>query len=108
MSEVFSFRLSDQNPREAQAREVIDAWVRQGYSLRHILTEALLLLYRQENSTQTGDFSEMIDRLSRLVDKLEGRIDIIQPVQLENAELSESFLSATKAAIKPGMRINSE
>ena len=41
MSKVYSFRLDENNPREAQAREVIDAWVSKGYSLRHILTEAL-------------------------------------------------------------------
>jgi hypothetical protein len=41
MSKVYSFRIEN-NPREAQAREVIDAWVTQGYSLRHIIVCALI------------------------------------------------------------------
>ena len=48
MSDVFSFRLESKNPREAQAREVIDAWAKQGYGLRHIMMEALLLLGKYE------------------------------------------------------------
>ena len=43
MSKVYSFRLSDDNPREAQAREVIEAWVGKGFSLRHIITKVLLI-----------------------------------------------------------------
>lgn len=42
MSKVFSFRLREDNPREVQAQDVIEAWISEGYSLRHILTEALL------------------------------------------------------------------
>jgi hypothetical protein len=45
MSKVCSFRLNDDNLREAQARTVIEAWVEGRYSLRYIITEALLISF---------------------------------------------------------------
>lgn len=48
MSKVYSFRLSDDNFREAQAREVIDAWVGEGYSLRPVVVDALLAYKKDE------------------------------------------------------------
>ena len=42
MSKVYSFRLDTENPREALAINVIETSASQGYSLRHILTEALI------------------------------------------------------------------
>jgi len=44
MSEVISFRLDNANPREAQALEVLNAWIEKGFSTRFILTTALLEL----------------------------------------------------------------
>lgn len=44
MSEVISFRLDENNPCEAQARAVLKAWADKGYSVRHVLTEALCSL----------------------------------------------------------------
>lgn len=49
MSKVYSFKLNDDNPREAQAREIIEAWVEERYSLRHIITEALLIYLKKFN-----------------------------------------------------------
>lgn len=107
MSDVFSFRLSDKNPRETQAREVIEAWAKQGYSLRHILTEALLLLGNHENnSVKSGDIAETVDRLSRLVERLEDRLEVVPAGQPVNSELSTAFLASIKMAAKPGIRTN--
>lgn len=39
---VYSFQLCEDNPHEAQAREVNEAWVGERYSLRHVVVEALL------------------------------------------------------------------
>ena len=109
MSDVYGFRLSERNPREAQAREVIEAWVKQGYSLRYILTEALLRLGDHEDHTQSsqlGDISETIERLACLVNSLEGKLEIVQPDHQAKTDLSESFLSSIKSAAKPGLRTN--
>jgi len=107
MREVFSFRLNNKNPHEAQAREVIETWVKQGYSLRNILTEALLLLGNQgDDSIKSGDITETVTRLSLLVERLEGRLDVGQHHPQAKSELSESFRSSIKMAAKPGVRIN--
>ncbi len=82
MSEVINFRLDKNNPREAQAREMIEVWVKQGYSLQHILTEALLRLKNQEDivrQSQLGDIIETIERLACLVYRLEAKQEIVQP-----------------------------
>jgi hypothetical protein len=109
MSEVISFRLNNTNSREAQAREVIEVWVKQGYSLQHILTEALLRLGNQEDhsrSSQLGDISETIEHLASLVGRLEAKQEIVQPEHQAKSELSEFFLSSIKLAVKPEMRVN--
>ena len=55
MSEVICFRLDRDNPREAQALQVLAAWQEAGFSRRHVLTEALLRL--------DGDIRTVIDQL---------------------------------------------
>lgn len=103
MSKVYSFRLDADNPREAQAMEVIDTWVSQGYSLRYILTEALIKNGNvQENSKQ---LVETIDRLSELVqafDKGVGNNDRRD----DKIKLSMAFTDAMKKSIKQGIRSN--
>ncbi|MCU0485171.1 MAG: hypothetical protein MUC85_03575 [Anaerolineales bacterium] len=44
MSQVISFRLDENNPREAQAQQVLQTRASRGYSLRHTRVEALLAL----------------------------------------------------------------
>ena len=58
MSKVFSFRLNDDNPREAQAREEIKAWVKEGYSLRYIITEALLIDFDNKTRAFNVEFEK--------------------------------------------------
>lgn len=109
MSEVFSFRLSDNNPRELHAKEIISVWVSKGYSLRYILTEALLILDKSDfrtNPKELDEINDSIERLANLVDKLEGRLNHIQPLSRMESGLSETFKSSIKLASKPGLRIN--
>jgi len=100
MSKVYSFRLSADNPREAQAIEVINTWVSQGYSLRYILTGALIKNGNvQENSKQ---LVETIDRLSELVqafDKGVGSNDRRD----ELTKLPVAFTDAMKKSVKRGI-----
>jgi hypothetical protein len=72
---------------------VIEAWAKQGFSLRHIMTEALLLLGKREaNSTNQSDINETVNRLSKLVEKLECRLDVFQSDQPVKSKLSAPFL----------------
>ena len=65
MSKVYSFRLDAENPREAQAREVIDVWVSKMYSLRHILTDALIGYGCHGDTTKEWD--KVYDQITELV-----------------------------------------
>jgi|WetSurMetagenome_2_1015567.scaffolds.fasta_scaffold819757_1 hypothetical protein len=106
MSEVFSFRLDEKNPREAQAMGVIKALAEKGYSLRQIIIEALLLLGDQEQHSpeKTDDITKTVERLFSLVERLEGRLEPRQKVIKEKSELNDSFLSSVKLAAKSGLK----
>ena len=97
MSKVYSFRLSNDNPREVQAREVIDAWVSKGYSLRHVMTEALLKLEALEkNDTDLTFFLEEIREM------INGNDQIPEFVQANEQSLPVSFMEAVKKSAKSG------
>ena len=99
MSKVYSFRLSDDNPREVQAREVIEAWMGEGYSLRHVVVETLLSKTTQE--IEKVELSSIIEHLQYLVLLLEQ-----QPsTRPSDSPLSNSFLQAVTSSIKKGVRI---
>jgi len=103
MSKVFSFRLSEDNPREAQAMEVIDTWISQGYSLRYILTEALVKSGNIQDNSQR--LSEYIDRLSELVQEIDngrGSNDRREAV----TQLPVAFIDAMKKSLNQGIRSN--
>jgi hypothetical protein len=96
MSKVYSFRLSDDNPREAQAREVIEAWVGEGYSLRHVVVEALISF--GNNDAGQSELNEIVEQLQDLILTLDK-----QPtVHPSNVKLQNSFLNAVKNSAKLG------
>jgi hypothetical protein len=68
MSKVYSFRIEN-NPREAQAREVIDAWVTQGYSLRHIIVCALISYHIGDKLND--EIEEIISRVNRSLETMD-------------------------------------
>jgi hypothetical protein len=74
MSKVISFRLDDTNPREAGALDILNQWSEAGYSIRFVITKALL----ERPSEQTPDQG--------------------------SAALPEHFLAAIKQGIKPGVK----
>ena len=111
MSEVISFRLDATNPREAQAREVLRSWYAQGYSVRHIITEALLKV--DEESEQVTDIAlaelnETLGRVGQLLEQMQNRgyttVAAEAAGQAQEA-LSGAFVASVKSAAKPGIRI---
>lgn len=98
MSKVYSFRLNDENPREARAREVIEAWVEEGYSLRYVIVEALVS-FKKEGLRQ-GDVNSLVEKLQDLILS----IDKSETAQLSEVSLSNSFLDAMKQSVRDGMR----
>jgi len=100
MSKVYSFRLSEDNPREILAREMIDAKISQGYSLRQILTEALIS-YGDNQGSQKG-LDKYIDQLTELIQELD--IKRGSSIRSDHAlGLSSSFVNAMKRSAKQGI-----
>jgi hypothetical protein len=113
MSEVISFRLDRDNPREAQALAVLRRGQEAGYSVRHILTEALLALEaaaEEERAVATA-LTEVAGRLEQVQSVLERfqRMDLApvqrQDGQPEGAALSEAFVVSVKGAARPGLAL---
>ena len=102
MSKVYSFRLNDDNPREAQARAVIEYWGRKGVSLRYLIVDALII-YKKEKTTQ-GELSSVVEQLQDLILSLD-KTPVSQPSE---ATLSHSFLDAVKKSVRAGVKNQGE
>ena len=99
MSEVISFRLDRDNPREAQARAVLKARVDKGYSVRHVLTEALLTYYGSQSDKDIQDLSMKLDQISQMLQQN----GVPPPLNERKVELSDRFMASIKKAAKPGV-----
>jgi len=99
MSKVYSFRLDDDNPREAQAREVMEAWADEGYSLRHVVVDALI--YFKKSGLEQDYLNLIMEQLKNLSLSMKNK-----PATRDtpNATLSNSFLGAVKNSAKNGLR----
>lgn len=102
MSKVYSFRLDDKNPREDQAREVINAWISKGYSQRHIIVEALIGFYSGEE--KRFEMEETLVRFTTLLDNLDIRKFIPKTIPSNKPSLSNDFLDSVAKSVKPGER----
>ena len=100
MSKVYSFRLDENNPREAQAKEVIDAWVSQGYSLRNKLVD--LLIHSQEKSVQDIQFEKIFEHIENLVN---GRKEEKGMSHNLRESLSDRFVGSLVNSVKDGLTI---
>lgn len=109
MSEVISFRLDPQNPREAKALKVIHSWRQEGFSTRQILVEALEKLELNSNLTCLEGFADMNEKLDKLINMLsfgfEGReTEYVDVADCESPhELSGQFMTTIKMTAKSGI-----
>lgn len=104
MSKVFSFRLDENNPREAQAIKIINAWVSKGYSLRYILVEALVDFDNEK--TQEDDYTSALGNLINIVNELKITMSRKNNYLREKETLSSTFLESVSKNIQPGIRID--
>lgn len=116
MSQVISFRLDRNNPREAQALGVLKKGQEVGYSVRHILTEALLALeaVAEDERAVLVTLAKMTERLAEvqsMLEQIQG-MDFsaaqVQETIFEKPALAQSFLLSVKSAAKPGITLASE
>ena len=100
MSKVYSFRLDENNPRETQAREVIDAWVSKGYSLRQVLVDSLIQY--ENNGKQYKDLYLLLKQLWELINQDTNRKMPVESEDEATIALSPSFLEGIRKSIKSG------
>jgi hypothetical protein len=112
MSEVISFRLDPNNPREAQALGVLASFQERGYSARHILTEALLKFdhagIEHELQAQMAEILAAMNKVGDQIERLQrtgvSRTELRDEKQ---AALAEAFVLSVKSAVKPGITLES-
>jgi hypothetical protein len=111
VSEVISFRLSKDNPREAQALDMLRAWSIEGYSVRQIITEALLKLTDINAEITADTLSELkmtLEQVSQLLEQLGNRNSTQtskQGTRQDNSELTDSFINSVKKSAKVGVKL---
>lgn len=103
MSQVFSFRLDENNPREAQAKQVIEAWASRGFSLRYVLVEALLAYTDQE--TRQNNYYSVLEQILTILQELRVEPGPNNGQINQDKRLSEPFLNAIAKATRPGLRV---
>ena len=101
MSEVISFRLDKDNPREAQARAVLKTWADKGYSVRHVLTEALLAYQSSHKDMDVHELSVKLDRISFILQQN----GVPNPPIEKKVQLSRDFITSIKKAVKQGVNL---
>jgi hypothetical protein len=102
MSQVFSFRLDENNPREAQAMQIIEAWASRGYSLRHTLVEALLAYAGKD--LQKDGVSSTLEEIITMLQNLHVVSGLPRNEQSQDKRLSDEFLNAIAKATRPGLQ----
>jgi hypothetical protein len=113
MSNVISFRLSSQNSREAQACDVLKIWISKGYSVRYVVTEALISLKdNTEEPMKDIEFQKIstaLERITQFINVFETEKSLgfqVNNTDVAKSNLNESFLLSVKKVIKPGLRLD--
>ena len=107
MSVVISFRLDPENPREAQALDILNTKQSDGFSRRRILTDALIGMVaptRQSDLLSMDEFNQALEQVSGLLERLNGGIQPQnQPVRAQASGLNENFINSVRVAARPGI-----
>jgi len=107
MSEVISFRLNPKNPREAEALSILLDWSSQGFSTRHTITEALLILASKKCETiDNRMLADLSCQIKHLIENIEvGPFPELRDDDISSKEkLSDNFVTSILKAAKPGLR----
>lgn len=112
MSEVISFRLDPNNPREAQALQVLEGMITKGYSLRFIISEALVQFGSTENGSGRGendpDIRATLREITKILDRIQTGDSSIKSSSSMSSwpeNLGDSFINSIKISSKPGMKV---
>ena len=110
MSKVISFRLNPDNPREAQALEILRAKQAEGFSSRRVLTDALIAIVtvkQQGTLFSMKEFYEAMEKVSDLIERINDQnYSPDQSTHTQVVALNETFLKSVKIAAKPGLELD--
>lgn len=110
MSKVISFRLNPENPREAQALEILRSKQAEGFSSRRVLTDALIGIVAKkgrDNLFSIDEFNMALEHVSDLLERINnGNPDHDQSTHSKVASLNDNFLNSVKMAAKPGLNLD--
>ena len=111
MSEVISFRLDKDKPRESRALRVLKRWQEEGHNTRYIVTEALLLLDDSNKNelkvVMLAELNEKLKHVSQIFNQMEyDRTTKLKPSCQPTSEtkLTDGFIQGIKEAVKPGTK----
>jgi len=112
MRAVTSFRLNKDNLREAQALEILEAWCSKGYSVRYVITEALLKLNdpspESMEDNRIPDLNAVLNQVNNLLEQIgNGEYPILSRENESDIQpsLSDSFVLSIKTGAKTGLKI---
>ena len=109
MSEVISFRLNPNNPREAYALKILRTKQEEGFSSRRVLTDALIGMAKrkaQDNLISVEEFNIALERVSHLIERFSNSNQSHdQPIHPQVAALNDNFLYSVKIAARPGLNL---
>ena len=97
--------LDQNNCREVQAREVIDAWVSKGYSLRQIITDALIGYGNNKN--QSVEIDTLLKQLRELINQGANR-QLQESSEGNDHTLPGSFLGGIRKSMKEGLEVKND
>ena len=103
VSKVFSFRLNENNPREARVLEFIQTRASEGYTLRQIIIEGLLMA--SEKTSELEALSRRLDEVVFLIQKNKITDSVNKDHFSTSREVSSDFQELIKKAVKPGIRL---
>lgn len=107
MSKVISFRFDADNKREAKALAVLQRWLARGFSTRHTITEALLML---DSSNSQAEEYQVVSDLSQQIKILLDNIEKVSSPFIGNGnatskdKLNEGFVTTIIQTVKPGIK----
>ena len=110
MSEVISFRLDPDNPREASAIFVMQTWKDKGFSIRQIMVEALLKLETNKSDESLSDLYRKMEEISVQLEGISNN-NIIEKYDVRESSdegLSRQFMQSIKLSVLPGIRSNDQ
>jgi len=92
MSDIISFWLAKDNLREEKARRVLKAWYEEGYSVRYVITEALLKLHDPDpefiEDNPIPELNAVLNQVNKLLEQIGNRGYSLFPRRDENTPQS--------------------